>query len=62
MRVHVSLAVTRDRRGEERLTRTVGVVALVLPVTAVTDAVTDQLRVDADVGVALESLRTAECL
>ena len=47
---------------KERLTRTVGVVALILPVTAVTDAVTDQLRVDADVGVALESLRTAECL
>ena len=28
----------------------------------VTDAVTDQVRTDTDVSVALESLRTAECL
>ena len=37
-------------------------IVLVLPVAAVTDAVTDQVRADADVGVALESLGTAEVL
>ena len=35
---------------------------LVLPVAAVTDAVTDQVRADADVGVALEAADTAEAL
>ena len=45
-----------------RVTWTAGVIVLVLPVAAVTDAVTDQLGVDTDVRVALESLSTAECL
>ena len=45
-----------------RLTRTAGVIVLILAMAAVTDAVTDQVRTDTDVGVALESLSTAECL
>ena len=45
-----------------RVTWTAGVIVLVLPVAAVTDAVTDQVRADADVGVALEAADTAEAL
>ena len=37
-------------------------ILLVLPVAAVADAVTDQVRADADVSVALESLGAAEVL
>ena len=37
-------------------------ILLVLPVAAVADAVTDQVRADADVSVALESLGAAEAL
>ena len=37
-------------------------IVLILAMAAVTDAVTDQVRADTDVGVALESLSTAECL
>ena len=37
-------------------------ILLVFPVAAVTDAVTDQVRADADVSVALESLGAAEVL
>ena len=44
------------------VTWTAGVIVLVLPVAAVTDAVTDQVRADADVGVALERVSTAEGL
>ena len=37
-------------------------ILLVLPVSTVTDAVTDQVRTDTDVRVALKAASTAECL
>ena len=43
-------------------TWTAGVVDLILPVATVTDTVTDQVRTDTDVGVALKAASTTQGL